>query len=81
MKKIISLLMVLCMFSGLYVKAAEDLEANVVLQFSNPGNIYFTGDTENLKVTYFNNSSSDMDLDVSFVATGRKFSNVNYSER
>lgn len=77
MKRLISLLMVFCMLSGfITVRAEETLSANVVLKFNNPGNIYFTGDTESLTASYFNNSASSMDLDISFLATGRKFGNT-----
>lgn len=77
MKKIISLVMVFCMLCGLIVVSAEEtLNANVVLKFNNPGNIYFTGDKETLVATYFNNSDSFIDLDISFLATGRKYLNT-----
>ncbi len=77
MKRLISLVMVFCLMCGLIVVNAEDtLSANVVLKFNNPGNIYFTGDTESLQASYFNNSASSMDLDISYLATGRKFGNT-----
>ena len=77
MKRIISLVIVFCMLCGfIVVSAGETLNANVVLKFNNPGNIYFTGDKESLTATYFNNSTSDSEFDISFLATGRKFSNT-----
>ncbi len=71
LKKFILLVVIFAFYCALPV-FADELNIDVSLETGKAGNIYFTDENATFKFDYFNNTSSELKLNVSYCATGRR---------